>query len=340
MADIQFQALTLHDQRDALSVAASLSGRRAHLLEKDIRIVQTLRALVESPFGRDLTFKGGTSLAKAYHAIRRFSEDLDITYDIRAIAPDLVAGRDGDALPATRSQEKIWTREIRKRLAVWVENQARPTIEVHLSMSGLSTRVQVDRDRIFIGYEPLFPDYGLVRPEVRVEFGARATGEPREEHLIGCDAAPYISDVVFPSVRTLVMQAQRTFWEKATAVHVFCHQQRIRGERLSRHWHDLVRLDDADLVARALANRPLALAVARHKSVFFREKDVAGAWIDYEAAVSGELHLVPEGPTYEALAEDYNKMLSEGMLLDDAEQFKVLMARCADIQERANHSHT
>ena len=47
--------------------------------------MHTLRALMESPYGSDLTFKGGTSLAKAYHAIRRFSEDLDITYDIRAI---------------------------------------------------------------------------------------------------------------------------------------------------------------------------------------------------------------------------------------------------------------
>ena len=85
-------------------MAASLSGRRAHLLEKDIWVVLVLRALMESPFGRDLTFKGGTSLAKAYRAIRRFSEDLDVTYDIRAIAqiaPDLVEGHGEEALPST-----------------------------------------------------------------------------------------------------------------------------------------------------------------------------------------------------------------------------------------------
>ena len=65
---------------DALEVASSLSGRRAHLLEKDIWVVHTLRAHDAKPFWvDDLTFKGGTSLAKAYHAIRRFSEDLDIT---------------------------------------------------------------------------------------------------------------------------------------------------------------------------------------------------------------------------------------------------------------------
>ena len=43
------------------------------------------------------------------------------------------------------------------------------------------------------------------------------------------------------------MLAERTFWEKATAMHVFCRQERRRGQRQSRHWHDLVRLDDADI---------------------------------------------------------------------------------------------
>jgi len=32
-----------------------------------------------------LTFKGGTSLSKVYHIIDRFSEDVDLTYDIREL---------------------------------------------------------------------------------------------------------------------------------------------------------------------------------------------------------------------------------------------------------------
>ena len=336
MADTSFQSLSLEDQRDALEVAASLSGRRAHLLEKDIWVVHTLSALMESPFGRDLTFKGGTSLAKAYHAIRRFSEDLDITYDIRAIAADLVEGYGVDALPTTRSQERNWTREIRRRLAEWVGKHAQPTIEAKMSRSGLSASVRADGDRIFVGYEPLFLDYGFVRPEVTVEFGARSTGEPREERPIECDAAAHISEVAFPTTRTLVMLAERTFWEKATAVHVFCRQQRSRGERLSRHWYDVVRLDDAGFVESSLNDRTLALSVARHKAMFFREKDSSGSWVDYKAAVTGGLQLVPHGLAYEALADDYARMLSDGMLLDDEEQFDDLMVRCAEIETRAN----
>ena len=170
-----------------------------------------------------------------------------------------------------------------------------------------------------------------------VEFGARSTGEPREERLTECDAAAFIPDVVFPSARPFVMLVERTFWEKATAIHVFWQQQRSRGERLSQHWYDLVRLDDAGYAERALADRTgIALSVARHKAMFFREKDVAGSWIDYEAAVSGGLQLLPEGHAYEVLADDYERMLSDGMLFDDDEPFDDLIARCVDIEERAN----
>ena len=320
-----------------MAVAATLSGRPAHLLEKDVWVVQTLRTLVETPFGKDLTLKGGTSLGKAYHVIRRFSEDLDITYNIRAIAPDLVTDGDEDALPTTRSQEGRWAREIRRRLTVWIRDQALPAIAGSLAEAGLHPRLRVEDDKLFVGYAPLFADYGFAHPEIMVEFGARSTGEPREERLAECDAAVHIPDVAFPSARPLVMLAERTFWEKATAAHVFCRQQQGRGERLSRHWHDLVRLDDTGYAERAIANPSIARSVARHKSMFFREKDSAGSWVDYEAAVSGALQLVPEGLAYEALADDYDRMQSDGMLLDDEELFGDLMARCADIQRRANH---
>src|SRR5208282_5257791 len=93
-----FLRLPMQDRREALSVAADRSGRPAHLLEKDVWVVWALAVLYGSPHGEHLVFKGGTSLSKAYRVIRRFSEDVDLTYDIRVIAPDL-AGADGEALP-------------------------------------------------------------------------------------------------------------------------------------------------------------------------------------------------------------------------------------------------
>ena len=336
MDNIRFETLSATERREALETATILCGRPPHLLEKDIWVVQTLSVLFEAPFGRDLVFKGGTSLAKAYRAIRRFSEDVDITYDIRSFAPELVAEVGGDALPPTRSQERRWTRLIRSRLTEWTGDEAVPAIRAGLARSGFPARLRADGDRIYVGYRPLFDDYGFVQPEVLVEFGARSTGEPRQERRIECDAAPSIPDVRFPAANPLVMLAERTSWEKATAIHVFCRRRRHRGERLSRHWHDLVRLDDAGYADRAFADRRLARSVARHKAIFFAEKDRAGCWIDYDSAVSGALTLRPEGLLYDTLANDYERMRRDGMLDDDTQRFDDVMSRCQDIERRAN----
>jgi hypothetical protein len=40
------------------------------------------------------------------------------------------------------------------------------------------------------------------------------------------------------------MTAERTFWEKANAAHVYCLQGRLRGERYCRHWYDLAALSN------------------------------------------------------------------------------------------------
>ena len=179
MAETPYQTLAADDRRDALRVAQDRSPHRAFLLEKDIWVVATLSALFDAPFGKDLAFKGGTSLSKAYRAIRRFSEDVDITYDIRAFAPDLVADAGDEALPPTRSQERRWTRAIRARLDAWVRDEAGPSIKTKLQSDGFQATVSAQAERLRIVYEPLFDDYAFVRPEVTVEFGARSTGEPR-----------------------------------------------------------------------------------------------------------------------------------------------------------------
>lgn len=336
MSEVQYLRLPKAERREALQAAALLSGRRTQLLEKDIWVVATLGVLFDAPFGRHLVFKGGTSLSKVWQAIRRFSEDIDVTYDIRGFAPELVAGGDEEALPPTRSQERRWTRAIRPRLGEWVRDTARPLVERELAQAGLAARVRAEAEQLYVAYNPLFKPIGPVRPEVRVDFGARSTGEPHTVQHVVCDAATVLSDLAFPEATTAVMLAERTFWEKATSMHVYCLQGRVRGERWSRHWHDLVRLDDAGIAARALADRGLALSVARHKAMFFRENDSNGQRIDYHAAVSGNLRLVPAGTARRALAEDYATMLPTGMLLDDDELFDTLMQRCARIEERAN----
>ncbi|HEU4961224.1 MAG TPA: nucleotidyl transferase AbiEii/AbiGii toxin family protein [Sphingomonas sp.] len=335
-----FLALGPEERREALGYAAAATGRPPHLLEKDVMVVWALAVLGASAYDEHLVFKGGTSLSKAYGAIARFSEDIDLTYDIRAIASDLIAtGKEG--LPASNNQQRAWTKQIRDRLQRWVETDVVPIFNRAIAADKLKAKTEVrDNATLVIEYAAVAEGTGYVEPRVRLEFGARSTGEPAERREIVCDAAESLPELNFPTARPRVMLAERTFWEKATAIHVFCKQGRFRGgERFARHWYDLVRLDDAGIAARALADAPLAAEVARHKQIFFTEKDETGATIDYAAAVTGALALVPHGEALQRLATDYAKMVEDGLLLDEAAPFEELMARCAALADRANASN-
>ena len=312
------------------------SGTRDYLLEKDIWIVEVLRTLFEAPFSSALVFKGGTSLSKAWGVLDRFSEDVDVTHSIRAIAPDLVRGAGPEALPPTRSQEQKWTKAIRSRLSAWIHEVAAPTLAEGVARTGAAARVRVEGNRVHADYDPIFDGYGAVRPSVIVEFGARSTGEPHQPRQTVCDAAAWLPEIAFPEALPAAMVPERTFWEKATAMHVFCKRQRGRGDRLTRHWYDAIRLDRRGFAGRAMADRDLAAGVARHKAIFFREKDVAGNWISYEDAVSGGLQLVPSGPAREMLAREHRSMMEGDMLPEDAEPFDELMDACSDLERRAN----
>ncbi|NIF51266.1 MULTISPECIES: nucleotidyl transferase AbiEii/AbiGii toxin family protein [Burkholderiaceae] len=332
-----FFSLSTDDRREALEYARDQTGRPAHLLEKDVWVVWTLRALFESSLSADLTFKGGTSLSKAYKIIDRFSEDIDLTYDIRKLIPDLI--NDGGELPSSRSQASKWTQAVRHRLPDWIKTNVQPVIQASLEHDQLNARVELggqDNDKLLLSYPPLAEGTGYVAPVITLEFGARATGEPHQIMSVTCDMDGYVPEVSFPTASPLVMSLARTFWEKATAAHVYCAQGRIRGERYARHWHDLAAIARSPHFDEVVADRAVATMVAQHKSIFFIEKDANGTVIDYANAAQGRLRLVPEDDARKALAEDYAAMLDDSILLVDAAPFDQLMQTCADIESRIN----
>ncbi|MFB2604755.1 nucleotidyl transferase AbiEii/AbiGii toxin family protein, partial [Rhizobium phaseoli] len=202
----------------------------------------------------------------------------------------------------------------------------------------LPAAIRLEDYTLYLDYDAVSSGSCYVAPSVMLEFGARSTGEPASIRDVGCDASGHVDGVEFPKTSPRVMHAERTFWEKATAIHVFCLQERLRGDRFARHWHDVVRLDDAGFADKASADRQLANAVAKHKSMFFAEKAADRSPIDYAAAVNGNLVLTPSGEGLRALGEDYVRMVDDGLLLGDSEPFEHLIERCTQIQAHANKS--
>lgn len=330
-------ALSREDQAEALEVAAASTGRPPHLLEKDTWVVWTLSAIYESALAEKLTFKGGTSLSKVYKIIDRFSEDVDLTYDIREVVPDLL--RNGNPIPASSSQAKKITDAVRDRLPDWIKNTVQPILESAIQRDGVQATLSLagkENEKLILTYTPIKVGTGYAASTIQLEFGGRATGEPHQRHAVACDMAPAIEGISFPTAQPLVMGAERTFWEKATAAHVYSLQGRLRGERYSRHWYDLAAMAKSGHAQTAITDLQLGKDVAEHKSMFFAEKNADKAWIDYTAAVGGAIQLVPEGGALDSLKLDYAAMLEDGLLSSNQPSFAEIIEICFALQRNIN----
>ena len=340
-------ALSPEDQKEALAVAAAESGWPANLLEKDIWVVWALQTLgAEQQLLETLTFKGGTSLSKAYGLIDRFSEDVDLTLNIQHLWPEV------DLAPAVNSSQADRRRDdANRKLKQWVREIPLPLIQGAAAAAGVTLELDLEQPEagrrqpptIVIHYQPLIPapvnSSGYVRPTVRLEFGAHSTGKPHGPMPISCEAATHLAMLDLPAARPLVMDPKRTFLEKASAIHVACRRGRWgsgEGERYSRHWYDLDRLARAGIAEAAIRDRPLAVEVAQNKQDFWHTTDAAKQPIDYVQVINGELQLVPTADAREALEADYRAMTDSGMLRGEIPSFPELLDRIALLEQQCN----
>jgi hypothetical protein len=330
-----FHDLKLSQQRDALLAAAEALGREPHILEKDVMVVTALDSVFTSEFSDHLYFKGGTSLSKVYGLINRFSEDLDLTYDMTRFLEGM--NFDEDGIPPSGSQAAKLTKTVREKLPRWITDEFQPMMAKSMTAKGIKVRFsRLSEETLNVDFDSLFDGHAYVRSSVLLEFGARSTGRPAEEHDIACDAAAAGTGLVFPTASVQAMAVERTFWEKATAAHVYCLQHNLKKDRFSRHWHDLHYIYKSKHWSSALDDAELAKKVAVHKSFFFKEKTQDGEFVDYDKAVSGEIVIVPTGDALVKLEADYRMMQESGITAEDAPSFSTIMDSCRETETAIN----
>ena len=75
---MKYTDLTEVQQQELLKQANIATRIAKKNIEKDWWVTQVLKAIFALPYAEHLSFKGGTSLSKAWKVIARFSEDIDI----------------------------------------------------------------------------------------------------------------------------------------------------------------------------------------------------------------------------------------------------------------------
>lgn len=311
-------------------------GRPALILEKDIWVCWTLKALFTLPDAPRMAFKGGTSLSKVYGAIHRFSEDIDITIDYRSLNPEF---HPFDAALSNR-QRQLGCEDLKVRANEMVQKQFIPYLEYRLAR-GISGKASVEwleaEESVLIHYPSALTDLSggqYLKSSVLVEFGGRNTTEPMEEHLVTTYVEGKTVDLLFPQAKVTVLSGERTFWEKATLIHVECQRDDFaaRVERKSRHWYDLAQLTDHDIGKRALANSALLADVVKHKKVFF-----SSGQANYDACLHGNLLLLPKSEdARESLEKDYAAMIEGGMFEEAPQPMNEILSKLEKLQAVVN----
>lgn len=169
-----------------------------------------------------------------------------------------------------------------------------------LPAQGTSIEVSDDAEKLWVFYPGAVENTDTyVRPGILIEFGGRNSTLPQSTLAITPDIAEHVPDLALPMAQVSVLSAARTFWEKATLIHVECHRPSFKpgAQRLSRHWYDLARLADHEVGQQALVDTELLRDVLRIKETFYRS-----SFSHYNRCIAGGLRLIPDASLLEACA--------------------------------------
>lgn len=190
-----------------------------------------------------------------------------------------------------------------------------------------------DAQTLLFEYPSETPKIGYIRPLVKIELGARSEHWPVSEHKIQSYAKDALKEKIHePEIRIRVLNAERTFWEKATILHQYAHLPKDKKlpPRISRHFYDFFRLLISQIKEKALIEATLLERVANHKSIYFASK-----WANYGTARKGTLKLFPPPHVLNELQKDY--VLMEAMFFREVPDWELILKTIEQFEKEFNN---
>jgi Nucleotidyl transferase AbiEii toxin, Type IV TA system len=335
-AFLRFLQLPIADRLDVFEAEAARLDTLASYMEKDFWVCCVLDILYNGlPVERPrILFKGGTSLAKIYGLIDRFSEDVDFTI----FAEDLGFPGELASSNMSKKQRKKLSEDIKLQTGNYISQHIKRDIEdiivdLFPDCSVVIDPEADDRSTLLFLYPSLFgqDDRSYVQPRVKLEGGGRSAVDPHQVHTIRPLISDTLTDWNFSVPNVITIDAQRTFWDKVFILHgLYCgYRDELRlpsdRQRLSRHYYDVAQIFNSEVGKLAVKNNDLRERVRQHKLSFFNT-----AWKKFDQAVPGSLHLTPTGELLQVLQKDYLAM--QGMIVGVVPNFNLIVATLAELE--------
>lgn len=300
-------------------------------IEKDWWVTQILRVLFSLPYAEHLSFKGGTSLSKAWNIIERFSEDIDIAIsrEYLGFVGELSRTQVSDKLRRAACSFVREKMQYDLRGGLIALGIAPEKFNVYVNITSVST---TDPEVIYIDYESVLPYSEYIAHTVKVEVGGRSMAEPVQSVSIQSqiDAVLSQATIVQPAFDVNVVIPERTFLEKVMLLHEeFAKPMaEVRTERMSRHLYDLQRMLHTDIAQSALSNEALYRMVVEHRRKFINLRD-----FDYDTLYPKHLSLEIPTNVLELWRKDYETM-QRTMIYGQSVAFDELLAEIRQLNLR------
>jgi hypothetical protein len=189
-----------------------------------------------------------------------------------------------------------------------------------------------DAQTLLFEYPSITPSGGYIRPFVKIEMGARSEHWPVSEKKIQSYVKEALQEKTYEKeIIVRVLNAERTFWEKATILHQYSHlpEDKKLPLRISRHYYDFFRLINSPIKEKALSDLSLLDRVAIHKSIYF-----SSSWANYGTARKGTLKLTPPIRLLEELEKDY--FLMKDMFFREIPEWRFILKTIEDFEIEFN----
>ncbi|HUA09912.1 MAG TPA: nucleotidyl transferase AbiEii/AbiGii toxin family protein [Candidatus Acidoferrales bacterium] len=331
----KFALFSAKERREIIQERATQMGVDFTIVEKDFWVCWTLKSLFALPGGNpSMTFKGGTSLSKAYGLIDRFSEDIDIATDLHFFLTQGVLDPEEPGISNTQRGKRI--EYLDSACAAYVGEQLLSTLgsqfDARLRESN-AWDLLVDRDdpnTLLFHYPKSDPTivYGYLRDTVKIELGWKARTAPHELKIV----APYLAEIPMlleePQVSVSVLTPDRTFWEKVTALHAESFRATPK-QFFSRHYYDVAAMLQTKTGQLASSDLAMLEDVRAFKEIYY-----PASWARYDLAKPGSLVVVPDEKMLRDLAIDYRNMRQ--MFLSDPPSFDSVLDRLKAFEQGAN----
>jgi len=335
----KFVLLSDKDKRAYFEVAAADLNVMPQLIEKDFWVCWILKILFSLPkSGNHLTFKGGTSLSKCYDVIKRFSEDVDISIERTFLSSkaSIEPAKDESNKENQRRLERLQLAckekiigtlipELKKNISAVLAGKKEWNTELDPNDTSGQTILFTFPRALTSSVE------SYVKSAVKIEFGSRAEHWPVENMTVTPYVANISGDMAIEGASVRVLAAERTFWEKATILHMIYHYPEGKNvpSRMARHYYDLFAMVDTPIYGKSLKKIALLKDVSEHKSLFFKAN-----WAHYEEAKPGSLRLMPRDEQVGQLKTDYRQM--QEMFFEDPPSFENILEKLKTVEDKIN----